>query len=87
MALIAAHLNAGIIPVVTVSRYVYNLPLPPPPYPPPPFSPSLISLMACVDVKHHVYLLTSLVLWTMLLIHGAYNRVDTVKHCSHDMKL
>ena len=26
--------------------------------PPPPFSPSLISLMVSVDVKHHVYLLT-----------------------------
>ena len=42
-------------------RYKYNLPLPPPPYPfppPPPFSPSLISLMVSVDVKHHVYLLT-----------------------------
>ena len=32
MAVIAAHLNAGIILVVTVSRWVYNLPLPPPPY-------------------------------------------------------
>ena len=38
-------------------RYNYNLPLPPPPYPLPPFSPSLISLMVSVDVKHHVYLL------------------------------
>ena len=27
----------------------------------PPFSPSLISLMVSVDVKHHVYLLTSFV--------------------------
>ena len=37
---------------------MYNLPLPPLPYPlPPPFSPSLISLMVSVDVKHHVYLL------------------------------
>ena len=27
-----------------------------PPPPPPPFSPSLISLMVSVDVKHHVYL-------------------------------
>ena len=55
MALIAAHLNAGIIVVVTVYRQVYNLPLPPPPYPPLPFPPSLISLMVSVDVKHHVY--------------------------------
>ena len=54
MALIAAHLNARIILVVTVERYVYNLLLPPTPYPLPP---SLISLMVSVDVKHHVYLL------------------------------
>jgi len=33
MALIAAHFNAGVILVVTVLRYVYKLPLPPPPYP------------------------------------------------------
>ena len=32
----------------------------PPPYPLPPFSPSLISLMVSVDVKHPVYLLTVL---------------------------
>ena len=32
--------------------------LPPPPYPIPRFSPSLISLVVSVDVKHHVYLLT-----------------------------
>ena len=57
MALIAAHLNAGIILVVTVQRQVYNIPLPSIPYPLPPFSPSLISLMVSVDVKHHVYLL------------------------------
>ena len=49
MALIAAHLNAGVILVVTVQRYVYNLPAP---HPPPP---SLISLMVSVDDKHHVY--------------------------------
>ena len=51
MALIAAHLNAEVILVVTVWQYVYNIPLPPPPHP-------LISLVASVDVKHHVYLLT-----------------------------
>ena len=34
------------------------LPLPTPPYPLSPFSPSLISLVVSVDVKHHVYLLT-----------------------------
>ena len=33
MALIAAHLNAGVILVVTVQREVCNLPLPQPPYP------------------------------------------------------
>ena len=59
MALIAAHLNAEVILVVTVYRQVYNLPLIPPPYPiPPPPPPSLISLMVSVDVKHHIYLLT-----------------------------
>ena len=34
---------------------MYIVPLTPPPYPLPPFSPSLISLMVSVDVKHHVY--------------------------------
>ena len=40
-------------------RYIISL-FPPPSIssPPPPFSPSLISLMVSVDVKHHVYLLT-----------------------------
>ena len=33
MALITAHLNAGIILVVTAYGQVYNLPLAPPPYP------------------------------------------------------
>ena len=56
MALIAAHLNAGVILVVTVQLYIYNHPLPPPPYPLPHISPSLLSLMVSVDVKHHVYL-------------------------------
>ena len=58
MAFISAHLNAGVIRVVTVLRQVYNLLLPPPPYPLPHFSPFLISLMVSVDVNHHVYLLT-----------------------------
>ena len=39
----------------------YNdLPLPRPPYPLPSFSPSLMSLVVSLDVKHHVYLLTTL---------------------------
>ena len=61
MALIAAHLNAEVILVVTVQREVYNLPLPPPPphlHTPPPISPSLKSRMVSVDVKHHVSLPT-----------------------------
>ena len=35
-----------------------------------PAGPSLISLMVSVDVKHHVYLLTLLVLgqWSLLLV-------------------
>ena len=44
MALIAAHLNARIILVVTVAIGT-------------PLSPSLISLMVSVDVKRRVYLL------------------------------
>ena len=59
MALIAAHLNAGIILMVTVysDRYIISLsshlrtPFPT-------FSQSLISRTVSVDVKHHVYLLT-----------------------------
>ena len=61
MALTAAPLNAGIILVVTVYLQVYNLPLPPPP-----FSPSVISLMVSVDVKHHVYILTYVALMVSL---------------------
>ena len=45
MALIAAHLNAGVILMVTVDRYIISL------------FPSLISLVTSVDVKHHVYTL------------------------------
>ena len=56
MALIAAHLNAGIILVVTVYSDRYIISLFPHLYTPvPPFSPSLINLMVSVDVKHHVY--------------------------------
>ena len=35
MALIAAHLNAEVIQVMTLLQQEYNLPLPPPPYPSP----------------------------------------------------
>ena len=61
MALIAAHLNAGIESFwwwQCSDRYIISLP--PPPYPlPHPFSPSLIrGLMVSVDLKHHWCLLT-----------------------------
>ena len=60
MALIAAHLNAEVILVMTVSgRYTISL-FPHLHNPFPPFSPSLISRTVSVDVKHHVYLLCSL---------------------------
>ena len=58
MALIAAHLNAEVMLVVTVysDRYIISL-FPHPLHNPfPPFSPSLISHTVSVDVKHHVYL-------------------------------
>ena len=43
----------------TVVQYIISLPLSPHLRTPfPPFSPSLISLMVSVDVKHHVYFLT-----------------------------
>ena len=55
MALIAAHINAEVILVVTVSdRYIISTPPPPPPYALPPFSPSLINRTVSVNVKHHV---------------------------------
>ena len=53
MALIAAHLNAEVILVVTGDRYIISL------YPHL-HTPFLISHMVSVDVKHHVYLLTYL---------------------------
>ena len=40
--------------IISLSSYLHT--------PFPPFSPSLISLMVSVDVKHHVYLLTDLVM-------------------------
>ena len=63
MTLTAAHLIAGVIlggDSVAIGIYSPSFPPPysiPPPPPPPPFSPSLISLMVSVGVKHNVYLL------------------------------
>ena len=57
MAFIAAHLNAGHSGGDSVAVGIYS-PSSLTSIPPPPFSPSLISLMVSVDVKHHVYLLT-----------------------------
>ena len=58
MALSAAHLNAGHSGGDECSdRNILSL-FPHLHTPFPPFSPSLISLMVSVDVKHHVYLLT-----------------------------
>ena len=54
MALIATHLNAGHSGGDSVAIGMYSSSSP---TSIPPFSPSLISLMVSVDVKHHVYLL------------------------------
>ena len=59
MALIAAHLNAGVISGGDSVAVVYNLPLHHLHTPSPLLLSSLISLMVSVDVKHHVYLLTA----------------------------
>ena len=63
MTLIAAHLNAEVILVVTVSA----VSLFPTSMPPPPFSPSLISLIASVDVKS-----------PCLLIYDSYLNVKVI---------
>ena len=56
----ARSLLQCLIPLQSLSVSLNNIPLPSPlTLVPPPFSPSLISLMVSVDVKHHVYLLTS----------------------------
>ena len=65
MALIAAHLNAGHSGGDSVATGIMSL------FPHlhttfPPFSPSLISLMVSVDVKHHVYLLYLLTFYSFL---------------------
>ena len=57
MTLIAAHLNAEVILVLTVAIGIQTPSAPIfIPLPPSPFSPSLISLMVSVDFKHNVYL-------------------------------
>ena len=53
MALIAAHLNAGHSGGDNVAIGIYS---PSSHTSIPPFSPSLVSLMVSVDVKHHVFL-------------------------------
>ena len=58
MALIAAHLNVGHSGGDSVAIGIIYSPSSHTSIPPfTPFSPSLISLMVSVDVKHHVYLL------------------------------
>ena len=47
---VCMHVTKGMS--MKVCMHVTKLPL----HTPPPFSPSLISLMVSVDVKHHVYL-------------------------------
>ena len=57
MALIAAHLNAGHFGGDSVAIGIFSLSLFPHLHTHfPLFSPSLISFMVSVDVKHHVYL-------------------------------
>ena len=60
MALIAAHLNAGHSGGDSVAIGIYSPSSPHLRTPFPSFSPSLISLMVSVDVKHHVYLTTTI---------------------------
>ena len=56
MALIAAHLNAGIILVVTVYNDRDIISLSPHLHTPfSPYSKSRLSFMVSVDVQHHVY--------------------------------
>ena len=73
MVLIDTHLNAGVILVVTVYSDRYIISLSPHLHTPfSPFSPSLISLVVSVDVKHRVYLLASL--HVLVFVPTALNR-------------
>ena len=51
---------------------MYNLLFPTPPYPLPPFSPSLISLVVSVDIKHHGCLLTYLLRLSLFLVSPSF---------------
>ena len=76
---IATHLNARVILVVTGSdRYVMYLSL----HLHTPFSPSLISLMVSVDVKHHVHL----IIFPAGVRPGVTIRSDGTVKCVCDLK-
>ena len=91
--LIAAHLNAEVILVMTVLRQVYNLPHPLPPNPLPRFSTSLISLMVSVDVKHHVYKCLAVVCndqaWELTVVgdKGHQEMMVSVQHLPDDHEM
>ena len=58
------RLRSGIFGLCSCSPHLHT---------PPPFSPSLTSRTVSVDVKHHVYLLTILMVACMLTKSGAVN--------------
>ena len=75
MALVAAHLNAGHFGGDSVAINIYS-PSSPTSIPPSPFSPSLISLMVSVDVKHHVYLLNY---QCVSMVHYSFTSTETIR--------